>query len=189
MTTAWTRRIALGLLCLGPLACEVRVNRGDPNDGSGGDDDSFATAGAGGRTSSGNGGRDSAGGLSSGNGGASGGEIYPAPTCSEEDGDEQDACVQCLKRECCTAWLRCDDQTCFEEWNDVAQCVSNQSFPDADQYRMCVSESAASMDGLPQENTLTLLDCLNEPRDSSDAGFDDTTRCGQECFETDIFFE
>jgi hypothetical protein len=188
MTTAWTRRIAWGLLCLGPLACEVRVNRGDP-DGFGGDDDPFETAGSGGRGSSTNGGRGGSAGLSGGNGGTAGGEVYPAPTCSAEDGDEQDECVQCLKRECCSAWIGCDDQSCFEEWTSVAQCVSDQSFPDADQYRMCVSDSAASMDGLPQENTLTLLDCLNEPRDTSDGGVDDATRCGQECFETDIFFE
>jgi hypothetical protein len=54
---------------------------------------------------------------------------------------------------------------------------------------MCLSDSSAAMDGLVQTNTLSLLDCLNRTVPAGDAGVDDGTRCGQECFGNDIFFE
>jgi hypothetical protein len=85
--------------------------------------------------------------------------------------------------------LGCSDQSCLNELDDVTLCVADQDFPDEELYGMCLSDSSAAMDGLVQTNTLTLLDCLNETVPAGDAGVDDGTRCGQECFGNDIFFE
>jgi hypothetical protein len=195
MTTAWTRRFALGLFIVGPLACEVRVNRGEPIDGVGGDDFSEGDGGTGGVAGRGGRGGSSGGSDPSGSGGedneggAGGTELVPPPTCLAEPIDEGDACIQCLKQQCCTEWLGCSDQSCLDELDDVISCVSEQDFPDDEAYGMCVSDNSAAMDGFVQTNTLNLLECLNETVPAGDAGVDDGTRCGQECFGNDIFFE
>jgi hypothetical protein len=183
MTTAWTKMIALGLFAVVPFACTVDVSGRQPtDDGLGRNDGSYAGTGS---TPIGQAGNDTGG--STEIGGAAGTDAFPEPTCAAETGDAEDACVQCLKTQCCAEWQACDDQTCFDEWNEVAQCVSEQDFPDSDQYGMCLSQSSASMDFV-QSNTQALLDCLNEPLPASDGGFGDATRCGQDCFGTDIIF-
>jgi hypothetical protein len=97
-------------------------------------------------------------------------------------------CIQCLKDVCCTEWVGCDDQTCSEEWTDVAACVSEYDFaPNEDEFGMCVSDSSADDSGLPQPNTRALLDCINVEVPPNDGGAD-TTQCGFECWGSDIFF-
>ena len=186
MTTAWTRALAASLLVL-PLACEVKVNEGDPIDGFGGDAGSGGEAGnSASQGGGGNGGSAMSGG--GGNGGEGGTEVFPAPSCSAETADDE--CIQCLKQQCCDAWLGCNDFTCDDEWNSVAECVSDiytaEQFADDEDFGMCVTASSADDTGLAQMNTNTLLDCINEPEDV-DGGFG-ATRCGVPCFGTDIFF-
>lgn len=186
MTTAWTRGIAIGLL-MWPIGCEVSVN-----------DDFDEVGGNAGRTSfggsSGNAGQGGTGGTIAGsggtaglatNGGTGGVLLVPAPTCAPEDVDQNDPCAQCLKQNCCSEWLECNDRTCFEEWNDVAECVIDSDSPGEDEYGMCLSESSEAGDGFVQANTQSLLNCATELAD--DAGLE--TRCSSECLGTDIFFE
>jgi hypothetical protein len=179
MTMAWTKSVALGLL-LWPLGCVVHVDH-DPDGfgGSAGDDDGFGGS-AGDGSYAGSGG-DSG---SAGDGGSGGTSELPAPTCEPEDGDEDDACVQCFKRNCCEEWVACADETCTLEWTDVAECVEADQFADSDVLGMCISESSADDSGFVRENTQALIDCATTP--TAD-GLD--TLCSSECFGTDIFFE
>ena len=121
---AWTRTLALGLLFgslgVGAQACVVSVDD-DPDDNFGGDGGTAGVSGSGG---SGNGGRSGSGGSTSGGtggsagdatGGTGGSDTFPAPTCEPEDGDDTNECTQCLKQNCCTPWLGCDDETCATE--------------------------------------------------------------------------
>jgi hypothetical protein len=193
MTTAWTRALIAGVFVL-PLGCEVKVNDG-PIDGDGGSSFSgnSSSQGGSGGSSSGSGGNAGQGGSgtggSSGSGGSGGSDVFPAPTCSVDTNDD-DECIQCLKQECCTAWLACDDFGCDSEWNNVAACVDEVNtevgVADDEDFRVCVSENTADDSMLPQANTVTLLDCINEVP-TSDAGIG--TNCGVPCFGTDIFFE
>lgn len=188
MRTAWTRGIAVCLLAW-PLAvgCEVSVN--DDLDGVGGVAGSSATAGRGGNAgTAGSAGQGGSAGVSgsSGAGGQGGSASFPTPTCEAEPADTDDECVQCLKQSCCTEWLGCDDQTCSDEWQDIAECVIDYELPGEEEYGMCISENTDdSM--LPQPNTNTLLTCINEVVPAGDSGIE-TTRCGNVCFGIDIFF-
>ena len=181
MTMAWIRTMSLGALLV-PLSCVITVDD-DPNDGgfsgsggSGGDAGSSGAAGTAG--SSGTGGV-------AGTGGNGGSSSLPAPTCDPEPQDADDECVQCFKRNCCEAWLGCDDANCTNEWIAVAECVEADDFADSEVLGMCISTSSVAMDGFVQENTNALIRCATSPAD--DAGLE--TLCSSECFGTDIFFE
>ncbi len=191
MTTAWTKGIALGLL-LGPLGCDVSVGDG-PIDGFGGDGGSAGSAGASGSAGAGEAGSAGSagdgGGAGSNSGGAGGSDALPPPTCNEEAGDDDEPCIQCLKQECCDAWLGCDDETCVDEWTGVAECAEIQAtegFLDQETYGMCISDNTVAM--FPAENTNALLLCINEPVGSADAGLPET-RCAVECFGSEVLFE
>ena len=186
MTTAWTRGIAVGLLAW-PLGCEVHVNDG-PLDGDAGFGGSAGLGGSAGSSGSSGQGGAGAGGMSGsgGVGGSGGSTAFPAPTCSPESADANDPCVQCLKQECCSEWLACDDQSCFDEWTDTVSCVLMEDFVDMEGYGMCVSESATE-GMIPQSNTNSLLTCLNFVPDT-DAGLG-ASNCGEACFGYDIFFD
>lgn len=189
MTTAWTRGIAVGLLAWPLAACEVSVN--DDLDGVGGVAGSSASAGRGGSSgSAGSAGQGGSGGASggSGGGGAGGTAPFPTPTCAAEPADVDDECVQCLKQACCTEWRGCDDQTCSDEWQDIAECVLEYQFPTEDDLGMCMSENAATDSMIPQPNTISLLECISVVVPPGDAGIE-TTRCGNECYGIDIFYE
>ena len=182
---AWTRILALGLLFgsvgLGAQACVVSVD--DDSDDFGGDGGTLGVSGNGG---SGNGGRSGSGGSTSagtGGTGTGGSDNFPAPTCDEEPGDETDECAQCLKQNCCTEWLGCDDENCSNELIDVSECVQAIEFATSDDLGMCISMSSTADDGLVQENTQALIDCAIEPAD--DAGVE--LRCSTACFGSDIF--
>lgn len=184
MTTAWTKALAMTLIAL-PLACEVNVSD-DPLDGFGGDGGS--DAGTGGSTAGSGGSTAGSGGSTAGSGGGgTGGNEFPPPTCDAEVGD--DACVTCLKQQCCNAWLSCNDATCEEEWQSVAECVYDLEFPDAEDFGMCVSISASDMNlgALQQNSNELIVNCANELTEA-DAG-SGLTRCGEACFRTDIFFD
>lgn len=182
MTTAWTRMMALGLL-VWPMGCILRVNDGDDDDGFGGDGGSFSASGSGG--DSGSGGSSTAGtdGFG-GSGGTGGAEPVLPQTCEPEDGDELDECVQCLKQNCCTEWLECDDADCINELFDVSECVQTYEFASQEELGMCISEFSAAGDGFAQPNTQGLFDCALTTVDD-----DLETLCSSECFGSDIFLE
>lgn len=186
MTTAWTRGIAFGLLAWPLAGCEVRVT--DDLDGVGGVAGSFSGGNGGTAGSSAGQGGGGGGGVSgsAGGGGVGGTAPFPTPTCDAEAEDAGDACVQCLKQACCTQWVGCDDQTCSDEWQDITACVVEYEVPDQEDFGMCISENTASDSMLPEPNTIELLNCINVVV-PTDAGLD-TTRCGNECFGSDIFF-
>jgi len=191
MTMAWTRTLALGLLCgslgLGASACVVSVDD-DPDDNFGGDGGTYGVSGSGG-----DGGRSNLGGSTSGgragDGGAedgSGGSDTTFPTtCDEEPGDETDECALCLKQNCCTEWLECDDDTCAIEFGDVSECVASIEFATSEDLGMCISDSSSSGKGFVQENTQALISCAIAPAD--DEGVE--LRCSTACFGSDIFTE
>jgi hypothetical protein len=174
MTTAWTKWIALGAL-LFPLGCEVRVHDG-PADGYGGNSGDYGDGGTGGTDIDlgGSGGTDL--------GGSGGSDEFPAPTCGEEDVDDE--CIQCLKQSCCDQWLACDDFGCFDEWTGTAACVTQIDFPSSEQFGECLSSSVTSGEDFPQPNTVDLLDCANAVDEETGS-----TRCGVACFGSDIFFD
>jgi hypothetical protein len=180
--TAWTRTVWLGMLVC-PLGCVVSVNDGDDDDAFGG---SVGVSGRGGSgASSGSAGRGGSGGVGD-SGGSGGSEAqFPAPTCDDEPLDEGDVCVQCFKRNCCTEWLGCDDQSCTDEWTSVAVCLDPLDVPGEDELGMCISEASEAEDGFVQANTQALIDCALTLAD--DAGLD--TLCSSECFGSDIFYE
>ncbi len=191
MTMAWTRTLALGLLFgsigLGASACVVSVDD-DPDDNFGGDGGTAGVSGSGG---SGNGGRSGSGGsTAAGTGGSAGGgtggsDTFPAPTCDEEPGDDTDECARCLKQNCCTPWLGCDDENCATELVDVSECVQAIDFATTEDLGMCISMSSTADDGFVQENTQDVIDCAITP--AGDAGVE--TLCSVECFGSDIFAE
>ncbi len=188
MTTAWTRMMALGLL-VWPLGCILRVNDGDDDDGFGGDGGSFNASGSGGDSgtggTSGSGGTAGTGGSETGGfGGTGGAEPVLPQTCEPEEGDELDECVQCLKQNCCTDWLECDDADCINELFDVSECVQTYEFASQDELGMCISDNSAAGDGLAQANTQALFDCALT---TADDGIE--TLCSSECFGSDIFLE
>jgi hypothetical protein len=193
---AWTRTLALGLLFgsigLGASACVVSVDD-DPNDNVGGDGGTAGVSGSAGSNNggSGNGGRSGSGGsTSAGTGGsagdgAGGTDTFPAPTCDQEEGDEMDECAQCLKQNCCTQWLDCDDENCATELDDVSECVQAIDFANTDDLGMCISMSSTEDNGLVQQNTQALIECAIEYAD--DAGVE--LRCSTACFGSDIVAE
>ena len=194
MTMAWTRTLALGLLFgslgVGAQACVVSVDD-DPDDSFGGDG---GTAGVSGNGGSGNGGRSGSGGSTSAGtggsagdatGGTGGSDTFPAPTCDEEPGDDMDECARCLKQNCCTPWLGCDDETCATELVDVSECVQAIDFATTDDLGMCISMSSTAGDDFVQQNTQAVIDCAITP--AGDAGVE--TLCSFECFGTDILPE
>jgi hypothetical protein len=181
--------LALGLLFgsigLGAQACVVSVDD-DPDDNFGGDGGTLGESGNGGR--SGSGGSTSAGTGGSGGdatGGTGGSDSFPAPTCDEEPGDETDECARCLKQECCTAWLGCDDENCANELADVSECVQAIDFATSDDLGMCISMSSTAADDFVQPNTQAVIDCALQAGD--DAGIE--LRCSTECFGSDIYLE
>lgn len=184
----WTRHILLGT-CVLTSACVVTVSEGDGNLGDAGQ----AGAGSSGGSDSGG-----AGGMGTSAGGEAGGSdmpeldagtseedttldggsmsLFPTPTCAAVEGDS--ACEQCLKQKCCDPWRACDDQLCADEWTAVADCVGALDVLDAMTYGECVSSSVAT--GIPETNTIDLLECISE----EDTG-DELTRCGVVCFGDD----
>jgi hypothetical protein len=179
--TAWTWTVALGVL-VGPLGCVVSVGDGD-DDGFGG---SVGVSGRGGSSAGGGAAGRSGSGGSGGSSGSGGSDIeFPAPTCEAEPLDEGDECIQCFKRNCCTEWLDCDDQSCTDEWTSVAVCLEPREFAGEDELGMCISEASEAEDGFVQANTQALIECALTLAD--DAGLD--TLCSSECFGSDIFYE
>jgi hypothetical protein len=179
---SWSRTLALGVL-LWPLGCVVSVSDDpdgfggsggtfDGESGEGGDDGLGGSAGSSGSSGS-------AGASSGGTGGTSN---LPAPTCEAEQGDDE--CTQCLKAFCCDEWVACDDATCPNERDDVAECMLAEENADSDTLLECISDSSALDDGLVQENTTNLIECTT--RSADDAGFE--TLCSSECYGVDIFF-
>jgi hypothetical protein len=196
----WTRPILGSTLALA-VACQLSVGDApiDPELGQAG---TAGLAGAGGSAGNGGSAGSSADGASAGDAGAAGtggtseadagavdsGLLPTPPTCSVESSDATDECVQCLKRECCTAWQGCNDRNCQTEREDLAQCVSLLEVQDSEGYGECLSTSSASMDGFLQLNTGALMDCVNQVVPPGDGGIE-TTRCGTACFGGDIFFD
>lgn len=174
-----SRTLALGLgLSLGALGCVVSVS--DDPDGFGGRGGTFGgESGEGGDGFGGSSGSSGSAGTSSG---GTGGLDLPAPTCEAEQGDDE--CTQCLKQFCCDEWVACDDATCADERDDVAECMLSEPEADSDTLFMCISGASALDDGFVQENTTSLIECTTRPAD--DAGFD--TLCSSECYGVDIFF-
>jgi hypothetical protein len=191
MTTAWTRSLIVCLIAL-PAACVFSAGDDDDfddDDGNGGDSGSASTQG--GSSGAGNGGSSQGGSAQSGSGGGggqAGSEMFPTPVCTEQDDD--DACIACLKQQCCDEWRECDDFGCDEEWNAVTVCVSDiyevEQFATSDDLGMCISDNTADGSMLPQENSYALIACLAEVSDA-DGGVG--TRCGVPCFGTDVFLE
>lgn len=189
MITAWTKGLFLACAVALPVACVVSVND-DPIDGDAGDGGDAGNASAQGGGGSGGGSSGSGGSMSGsgGDGGTGGSAVFPTPVCTAEAGD--DACITCLKQQCCDEWRACDDFGCDEEWNGITLCVSDiyteMQFVDEEDLGMCISENTADDSGLPQENTNDLLNCINDVAEADAGG---ATRCGVECFGTDIFLE
>jgi hypothetical protein len=197
MTRAWTKRILVGCLLAGPIACVVSVND-DPLDeevgGASGGSNVSGSSGSSGASGNGGGGGNGAQGGSGGslsmveNGGSGGASTAPAPVCTAEAGDAQDSCLSCIKRECCTEWQACTDASCQRERVDLELCVSDQEAPDSESFGDCASMVSTTGDFL-QENTQEVFDCVNEVVPLGDAGGGgEKTRCGVECFGEDIFF-
>jgi hypothetical protein len=191
MTRAWTKRILVGCLLTGPFACVVSVND-DPLDEVGGTSGGSSVSGSSGTSGAGGNGGNGAQGGSAGsmtmveNGGTGGSNSVPAPVCTAEAGDAQDSCLRCIKQECCTEWRACTDSSCQAERQDMELCVSALDEPDYEAFGDCASMVSAADDGLLQENTQTLFDCVNDVVPVGDAG-GEKTRCGTECFGSDIF--
>jgi hypothetical protein len=201
MTTAWTKRILVGCCLALPVACVVTVDddpideniggtSGSTNNGSGGSSGTSNSSGGMGGSSAGQGG--TAGSMSMiGNGGGGGSDQVPAPVCTAEAGDDMDACLRCIKAQCCTEWQACNDSTCQQERVDLEFCVYDPQMPesaDVDTYSDCIGEVSVAMDGLLAPNSNALMSCVNEVVTEGDAGIE-TTRCGTECWGVDIFFD
>ncbi|MEO8178680.1 MAG: hypothetical protein ABI895_07595 [Deltaproteobacteria bacterium] len=184
----------MGCLLTGAFACVVSVDDNLDDDVGGasggsnvsGSSGSNGTSGASGNA--GSGGQSGSGGSMSmvENGGTGGSTATPAPVCSAEAGDAEDPCLSCIKVECCPEWQACTDSSCQLERADMVECVSELAAPDSEGFGDCASMVSAADDGLLQENTLTLFDCVNDVAPVSDAG-EGETRCGVECFGSDIF--
>ena len=199
MARAWTNGVLAGCFLAGVFACTVSVN-----DDSAIDD--IDDGASGGTSVSGSGGSSSSAGSSSGgssgsaagqggaagsmsmveNGGSGGSSSIPTPVCTAQSGD--DACLTCIKQQCCTQWQACDDVACQTEREDTLTCVSmlDMADVDSDTFGECLSGSSYDMSDLPQDNTVGVFDCINQETTDPDAG--GGTRCGVQCFGTDIFF-
>jgi len=193
MTRAWTKRILVVCLLTGAFGCVVSVgddlddNVGGASGGSNlaGSSGTSGTSGASGNA--GSGGQSGSGGMSMvENGGTGGSAATPTPVCSAEAGDAEDRCLSCIKVECCPEWQACTDSSCQLEREDMVTCVSELEAPDFEGFGDCASMVSAADDGFLQENTQTLFDCVNDEAPVSGAG-EGETRCGVECFGSDIF--
>lgn len=189
--TTWTKRVALGLVLVAAGGCEVSTGDGFPDSGLGGDagsSGSAGSAGSGGNAGSGGAAGDGGSGgsevIDAGSGG-SGGEL-PAPTCEPEETDDLDECVACIKAQCCTEWEACDDQTCYDELQDVSSCMLDLEDPTEDDFFECSQLSAEAEDMTLQGNTNDLVLCVRE-NVQSDAGVD-TGRCTLPCFGVEVLF-
>jgi hypothetical protein len=181
----------------GVFACTVSVNDDsaidDIDDGAAGGTNvsgsggaSGSSAGSGGSSGSTAGQGGAAGSMSMvENGGSAGSSSIPAPVCTQESGD--DACLTCIKQQCCTQWQACNDVGCQTEREDTLTCVSmlDMSSVDGDSLLDCLGASSYDNSDLPQDNTNTLFTCIAEESPDLDAG--GGTRCGVQCFGTDIF--
>jgi len=172
-----------------PLACEVSVNNEpyDPIDETGGTGGTSAgTGGSSGSAGSAGQGGSAGEGLAGSGGSAGSGEVL-SPTCSAEAGD--DACLECVKQQCCTEWQGCNDESCQTEFVDVVDCASDPEVLDSETYGECVSANSDAGDGLLQVNTQALMECVNEVvPPEGDAGIE-SARCQEACFGHEIFFE
>ena len=193
MTRAWTGTVLVGLCVMWPLACEVSVNNDpDPIDETGGTGGTAGTGGSGGTGgssgSAGNAGQGgSAGENLAGSGGSAGSGEVLTPTCSEQVGD--DACMECIKQQCCNEWQGCNDENCQTELVDLVDCASNPDVVDSETYGDCISMSSAADDGFLQVNTQALMECVNEvPPAEGDAGIP-SARCQEACFGHEIFLD
>lgn len=193
--TTWTKRVALGLVLVAAGGCEVSTGDGFPDSGLGG---SSGSAGDGGSAGSGGSGGAAGDGGDAGDGGSGGTEIvdagsggsgseFPAPTCEPEDGDDMDECVACIKAECCTEWEACDDQTCFDELQDVSSCMLDIQDPVEDDLFACSEVSARSETMILQGNTNDLVLCVRENL-QNDAGVE-SGRCSLPCFGVEVVAE
>jgi hypothetical protein len=200
MARAWTNGVLVGCFLAGVVACTVSVNDDSAIDdiddgasggtsvsGSGGSSSSSAGSSSGGNSGSAAGQGGAAGSMSMvENGGSGGSNSIPTPVCTAETGD--DACLTCIKQQCCTQWQACDDVGCQTEREDTLTCVSmlDKSTVDEESFGDCLSASSYDMSDLPQDNTIDVFDCINQESTAPDAG--GGTRCGVQCFGTDIFF-
>jgi hypothetical protein len=177
----------------GPIACVVSTgddnNIDDDIDGTSGSTNVSGSSGSGSSGAGGSGGQGGSGGSLSmvENGGSGGSATIPVPVCTPETGDAADECLSCTKQQCCTQWQACDDVGCQTEREDILDCVSAMETADADSFGDCLSASSFDMSGLPQENTVDLFDCVTQVSPDPDAG--GGTRCGTQCFGTDIFLD
>jgi hypothetical protein len=195
MIRAWTKRVLVGCFLAGPIACVLSTGDEGPIDddivGTSGSGNASGSGGSGTSGSSGTGGSSaggSAGSLSMvENGGSGGSTQVSTPVCTAEAGDATDACLSCIKAQCCTQWQACNDEGCQTEREDTLDCVRMMEAPDAETFGACLSASSFDMSDLPQENTVNLFDCVTELSPDPDAG--GGTRCGTQCFGTDIFLE
>jgi hypothetical protein len=178
---SWSRTLALGLL-VWPLGCVVSVSDG-PNDGDFGGSGGTFDGEAGEAGDDGLGGSSGSAGESAGGTGGTGGGDLLEPTCDDEPGDDE--CTQCLKQYCCEEWVACDDETCADEHEAVAECVLADPAADSETLFMCISDSSSTDDGFVQSNTNDLIACTTRLAD--DAGFD--TQCSSECYGADVFLD
>jgi hypothetical protein len=201
MATAWTNGVLAGCFLAGVVACTVSVNDDSPIDdiddgasggtsvsGSGGSSGSNAGSSSGGSSGSAAGQGGAAGSMSMvENGGGGGNTSLPTPVCTAETGD--DACLTCIKQQCCTQWQACDDVGCQTEREDTLSCVGmlDMSAVDAETFGECLSGSAYDMSDLPQDNTYDVFQCVTDVSPDPDAG--GGTRCGTQCFGTDVFLD
>jgi hypothetical protein len=189
-----------GCFLAGVFACTVTVDDSPLDDiddgaaggtsvsGSGGSSGSSAGSSSGGSSGSAAGQGGDAGAMSMvENGGSGGNASIPTPVCTAETGD--DACLTCIKQQCCTEWQACNDVACQTEREDTLTCVSmlDMADVDSDTFAECLSGAAYDMSmDFAQENTNALFACINLETTDPDAG--GGTRCGIPCFGTDIFF-
>ena len=196
MARAWTNGVLAGCLLAGVVACTVTVDDSPidniPDGASGGTSVSGSGGSSAGSSSGGSSGSAAGQGGAAGsmsmveNGGSGGSATIPTPVCTAESGD--DACLTCIKQQCCTKWQACNDVACQTEREDTLTCVGmlDMADIDSDTFLECLGGSAYDMSGIAQENSNALFECINEVSTDPDAG--GGTRCGVPCFGTDIFF-
>jgi hypothetical protein len=195
MTRAWTKRVLVGCFLAGPIACVVST--GDDGlidedvDGTSGSGNASGSGGSSG--ASGSGGSSAQGGSGGSlsmveNGGSAGSTQVPTPVCTAEAGDATDACLSCIKAQCCSQWQACNDSVCQQQREDLVECVRTLDAPDADSYADCVSMVSPPDMGYLSENAQDLFTCVTEFVPDGDAGAT-KSRCDTECFGEDIFFD
>jgi len=197
MARAWTYGVLAGCFLAGVVACTVSVNDDAPIDSidgaSGGTSVSGSSGSSAGSSSGGSSGSAAGQGGAAGsmsmveNGGGAGSSSIPTPVCTAESGD--DACLTCIKQQCCTQWQACNDVGCQTEREDTLTCVSmlDMADVDSDTFGECLSGSSYDMSDLPQDNTYDVFRCIAEVSPDPDAG--GGTRCGTQCFGTDVFLD